>query len=144
MTDERIVWLRQQIVDDIRMTERVLRFSRDSYARADPEAWVAERQVNNEHPPYYDRWVVRTERPGTIQREILHLPLDLGGLNVQHIARFGSPRRLLRDLRARFEMLDDIVAVSAFRREPLLRAAAAPYVDRPGCPDEWLDERSPR
>jgi hypothetical protein len=135
--DEMVTWLRAQFDEDERVARGALRFSRDGYARGSYESWVAERKVNNATPPYYDHQVIRTERPATVHREIIRFEADLGGLVAEHIARFASPRRVLLDIRAKREMLDDIVAVPRFRREPMLKALALPYDDRPGYREEW-------
>lgn len=132
--DDLVAWLRGQFDEDERVVLRVLRFSRDSYAHGSVEEWVAERRVK---PPFLDFQEVHTERPGTVQRAVVRLDSDIAGADADHIARFASPRRVLRDVHGKREMLNDVVALPRFRRDPILKLLAVPYADCPGYCDGW-------
>lgn len=144
--EDLIDWLRVQIDADARKAQQILKFSRDGYARGTPpEAWVAERKVNNVEPPYFDYQLVRTELSGIRSEEILRLPLDIGGYLAQHIAEFGSPRRVLAEIAAKRLRVDEIQR--ELGDDPTnetaqwqARVEAMPYADRDGFREEWRVE----
>lgn len=99
--DELIAFLTARLDEDESVMRRVLMFSHEGYAQGAYESWAAERKVNNVEPPYYDYQSVRTERTATRPIELVRLELDLGGHLADHIARFGSPKRVLADVAAK-------------------------------------------
>jgi len=104
--DDLVTWLRAQLDEDERVMRRILRFSREGYAQGAYESWVAERKFNHVEPPYYDYQSVRTERTATRPVELVRLDLDLGGYLADHIARFGSPARVLTEVATKRAILD--------------------------------------
>lgn len=156
-----VSWLRAQLDEDERVAQFVLRYSRDGYARGDAyEAWTTERKVNNAAPPYFDDQVIRTDRPGLVEHEIVRVPHLVGQFDAEHIARFASPARVLAEVEAKRRILDLHVPVDGYDPNgpicstcgetgnagdetavvrwpcPTVHALAQPYAGQPG----WRSE----
>lgn len=105
MTDIR-AFIAVRLFDDSESVRHVMRYGWEAAARGKVETWVAGREVNNHTPPYYDYRTVRTDCYGYRPEHIVRVD-EIGDLLSTHIARFGSPRRQLREVALKRRILDD-------------------------------------
>jgi Family of unknown function (DUF6221) len=141
-----VAFVRARLDEDEQVASHVLRHSWDSYGRQVAEAWVAERVVADEGR--VDCWQVRTDRgPATVTHHVLQTPWP-GELTAQHVARFGSPRRVLREVVALrailnlYEVADsrEISADAWLMLGQAVRHLAAVWSDHPDYRPEWAVE----
>lgn len=160
MIEALVAFIEKRLAEDQQTARWVLDYSSELAEMGRWEDWEVIRDVNNHVPPFHDDYVIRTKLGGLRQHEKLRL--SRGGAFdrplAEHLARFGSPARVLREVEAKRAILGQYEAVCAEVREPksadhlaharsrqfqldqVLPLLALPYVAHPGYDPAWAPD----
>lgn len=157
MTKDLVAFVEARLADDEATARRVLSYSWEPAEQGRWEDWKVVRDVNNETPPFRDDYVVRTKLGALRPHEMVRLPALANQSLADHVARFGSPARVLRELQARrrrlarFARINQLVeedpVPSIIRNEMLsvrralldcIQDDAAVWADHPDYRAEWV------